>query len=392
MSTSLSNPAVSVALKDDPQVRTQDGRGLGRTLAKLIREGKLAEGDALPSERQLALELQVSRASVRKALIALEDEGLVEGGHGRVRRVRRPVGSASLMASTILIVGLDSLPHKRLPYETGWDTYAQFAATARLQSMGYHCLAINPQTASAQQLAQMRNDGPAGVLVAYHRPSEQTQSTLDQLQSMGLMGVTYGSSDHDGAWDVVYHDHAAGAEALTQWLIGKGCRRIQPFWRFPDHRNWVTQREQGYCQAMQAAGLTPLVPVRTADLRVSGREEQFDDAVRLQMGFLHEALLGDEPVDALMCANDLHAAEAAEVVRRLGKTPGEDVLITGYDNTWQRDNRNPDRIDPPAATIDKANARVGEALVDLLLQRIKGDLPAQPQRRSTAHQLITPHV
>ncbi|WP_442595482.1 FadR/GntR family transcriptional regulator [Parapusillimonas sp. JC17] len=47
-------------------------------IAGRIRAGEFAAGDRLPSERDLAEHLQVSRASVREALIALELEGYVE--------------------------------------------------------------------------------------------------------------------------------------------------------------------------------------------------------------------------------------------------------------------------------------------------------------------------
>lgn len=47
-------------------------------IAGRIRAGEFAAGERLPSERDLAEHLQVSRASVREALIALELEGYVD--------------------------------------------------------------------------------------------------------------------------------------------------------------------------------------------------------------------------------------------------------------------------------------------------------------------------
>src|SRR5437870_13916810 len=44
---------------------------------ELIREGRLKAGDQLPSERELAETFQVSRASVRESLRALETHGLI---------------------------------------------------------------------------------------------------------------------------------------------------------------------------------------------------------------------------------------------------------------------------------------------------------------------------
>lgn len=53
-------------------------RVIAGQIAGRIRAGEFAPGERLPSERDLAEHLQVSRASVREALIALELEGYVE--------------------------------------------------------------------------------------------------------------------------------------------------------------------------------------------------------------------------------------------------------------------------------------------------------------------------
>jgi DNA-binding FadR family transcriptional regulator len=53
-------------------------RQIAEQLRTLIAAGEFAEGDRLPAERDLAVQLGVSRPSVREALIALEVEGWVE--------------------------------------------------------------------------------------------------------------------------------------------------------------------------------------------------------------------------------------------------------------------------------------------------------------------------
>jgi len=47
-------------------------------ILNLIAEGRLKPGDRLPSERELVRQLEVSRASVREALRALEAKGIIE--------------------------------------------------------------------------------------------------------------------------------------------------------------------------------------------------------------------------------------------------------------------------------------------------------------------------
>jgi len=53
-------------------------RQIADQLAELIRRGEFKPGDRLPSERDLSQQFDVSRASVREALIALEIDGLVD--------------------------------------------------------------------------------------------------------------------------------------------------------------------------------------------------------------------------------------------------------------------------------------------------------------------------
>ena len=47
-------------------------------ISKLIKKGKLNPGERLPPERELAKQLEVSRPTVREAMIALEISGMVE--------------------------------------------------------------------------------------------------------------------------------------------------------------------------------------------------------------------------------------------------------------------------------------------------------------------------
>src|SRR5215472_10158158 len=71
-------------------------RQIADQLSKLISSGEFEEGARLPSERELAAQLGVSRPSVREALIALEIEGKVEVrvGAGIYVAARRLVGVA----------------------------------------------------------------------------------------------------------------------------------------------------------------------------------------------------------------------------------------------------------------------------------------------------------
>ncbi|MGZ8253662.1 MAG: FadR/GntR family transcriptional regulator, partial [Burkholderiaceae bacterium] len=69
-------------------------RRIAEQIVRLIRRGEYRPGERLPPERDLARQLEVSRPSVREALIALEVEGYVEVriGSGVYVTQRRPQG------------------------------------------------------------------------------------------------------------------------------------------------------------------------------------------------------------------------------------------------------------------------------------------------------------
>ena len=70
-------------------------------LAADIRSGALAPGERLPSERELARTLEVSRASVREAIGALQLQGVVETrpGAGTFVAARPPATEPSVISS-----------------------------------------------------------------------------------------------------------------------------------------------------------------------------------------------------------------------------------------------------------------------------------------------------
>ena len=115
----------------------------------LIRAGEFPVGSRLPAERDLAVQLGVSRPSVREALIALEVEGLVEVrmGSGVVVIAREPAPSATPVDA---------------PFGPFEIIRARQVIECELAAMAAQLL-DGPALAGLQQaLAQMRADVAAG--------------------------------------------------------------------------------------------------------------------------------------------------------------------------------------------------------------------------------------
>ena len=68
----------------------------------LVASGRLAEGDLLPSVRQVAQDLQVNQMTVSKAYSLLERDGVVELVRGQGMRVRETATNGKVRREAIL--------------------------------------------------------------------------------------------------------------------------------------------------------------------------------------------------------------------------------------------------------------------------------------------------
>lgn len=119
-------------------------------LELMIRQGEIAEGDALPSERELMAAFAVGRPSIRDALSALSRKGLVKISSGERTRVSRPsadniISELSGMSKDFLLQpnGLQYFDQLRKFFESSLVRHAaEFATEEQLQELE-EALALN---------------------------------------------------------------------------------------------------------------------------------------------------------------------------------------------------------------------------------------------------------
>lgn len=97
-----------------------------RQLADLVRSGQLADGQRLPTVRQLAADLRVAPGTVARAYATLEQEGLLRTQRSRGTTVRAPAGpppealrAAAAYARTVAGAGV-SLDDALALVRTAW--------------------------------------------------------------------------------------------------------------------------------------------------------------------------------------------------------------------------------------------------------------------------------
>jgi DNA-binding LacI/PurR family transcriptional regulator/biotin operon repressor len=367
-----------------------------RGLRKWLIEAGLQTGDPLPSERILAQRLGVARNTIRAALERFEAAGVIESRGGRCRRVikRSPATQSVIGAEALAVLSSNSIPGgRRAP---GWSIMVRVAFEAAVHSAGRHVLALQPQaedldTAIARLLA-LRPGGLAlfggaiddGSLETLGRGALAAGLPCEVLDRPALLDT----ADH------VDYDHETGQRLATAALIERGCSRVLRLWHLPrrirERPAWLARRDEGYLQAMAAAGLdaeTPIEFVMSAP-KDDDPARAFELERRVVAGHLAQVLLAAGPGPlGIVCTTDGHVPVAASACRLLGREPGRDILIAGYDHYWAEGGQRCFEPYRPAVTIDKRNDRAGAALAGLLEDRLAGRLGPAPVRH-----LVTPEL
>lgn len=369
-------------------IRNEAGRFRAlRGIKSWIETGVLPVGEALPSERALSERLDVDRTSVRWAIQSLRRDGILRKSGPRTQivtaRSNEEAIKTSMLANSIVMIH----PLVGQPGQSptgGWASSTAWGAGRAIQAAGLDIFSVNPSRVS-EYLTRLAEGRPAGLVIPQLELIKINEADIMHIfKEHGVPVVIYGGENTLTDWDRVYSDHDAGCYTLTQWLIQKGCKRPQMFFCARPEMYWVKARRTGYERAMREAGLEPLPFVHMLAAAVeetANSPETFQRQLRGCAGYLVEFLNSATPPDGILVDSDGHFFSLAAACRLLGRIPGKDLLIVGYDNYWKecyfRD------FDPaiPAATVDKLNYNMGEEMVKLLLERRSGMLPESPQSR-----------
>ncbi len=364
-----------------------------RWLEQAIGSGELPPGREIPSERAIAMMLGVAPNTAAAAMDEAEERGLVARRRpgGRKRYVRSAHGGDSLASSTVYVL---ARPGRFTDIATApsWsDGFLALDIVRHFSNAGRHVSLVNAGTLSPGDFDALFAAPPAGLAVkdsVYGDPL--AMRALERCREAGIPSVAYGNAPELRGYDRVYSNHRAGSRDLTRWLLARGRTRIVPFFPFAPTRFWEHERIAGYEEAMREAGLEPAPCVVFGSASVSA--EQTAENFRLNAALALSALValrrdGATP-DALLCLNDDWAKPALAAIHDLGLAPNRDILVAGYDNMAR--GAGFDAFCPlrPDVTVDKHNERSAEDIAELLLARMAGTLPPEPQARIHVHEIV----
>ena len=221
---------------------------------------------------------------------------------------------------------------------------------------GYRDL-LTSMTVNAFVLTQTHHDDPR----------------LAYLAERGTPAVSFGrpwGAEDDHHWVDV--DGAAGTGLAVDHLVERGHRRIA-FLGWPGGSDVGDDRQGGWLTALQRHGIAPGPQAQSLEDLAEARARAAD------------LLESPEPPTAIVCASDVLAVGVLHTLRRLGLRAGEDVAVTGFDDS------------PTAALIEPALTSVRQPLEQVASEvvRVLGNLlPGRPTLDPTPPSgvLVTPSL
>lgn len=218
------------------------------------------------------------------------------------------------------------------------------------------------------ELVRMLSMGAGDGLII--SPLRVTPALRQALGDTVVPVVVIGTLHSELSIDSVFVDSAVAVGMVVDHLVDIGRTRIGVI-NGPGNTNPGAARRSGFTAAVERHGLrrTDALQVTAVDFTVGAG---MDAAERL----LAATRASGEPIDSIVCANDLIAIGTINAIRRQGLRVPEDIAVTGIDDTDLAA-----LYSPPLTSVSLQSERRGRIAAQMLRERFAD--PSRPTRRET---------
>lgn len=271
-----------------------------------------------PTQSDIAKAANVSRGLVSLALSG--SSGVSEETRSRILQIAGDLGYVRNMGAAALAGRFHStlgfvLPDLRNPFYESLVSELQQNAS-ELNLLPLIVTSLNREEHEAQVVRQLQELDTAGIIVV--SPVEQREDLVRAGHAVPL--VVIGSGEVGGSVDTVHMDELAAAHLITHHIHERGWKRVLHL--SSDQHNgdvWVDNRRRALASALDG--------IQLSDVVVGP-----NDALSPIIGSFHPEIRR-EPL-AIVVHNDQLAIDVVPALHRLDLTPGEDVAIISYDDTY----------------------------------------------------------
>lgn len=343
------------------------------SIRKRILDGTWGAGIKIPSERELELELGISRLTISKGLAHLVAEGLLTRRRGQgtfVTDQSRQTRHKGLWVKSIspMAEALGGVPVKHGVMEGLYDAVG---------GLGFQ-VGVDFYRTPAEQIALLDRplDPRTGGLIIWFEPAADTEVALSRLQEWGVPFVLLDAYSGKLATDYVVSDNLEGGRLLVEHLVQMGHQQVGYVSR-PIDRTSLRDRQAGFLQGMVTHGL-PLQAGQVVQLPQPG------EAALAEVPAVVEHFLALTPRPTALCfCNDDLALEAVDYLRTKGIRVPQDLSVVGYDNV---DRSRYGLV--PLTTVQQDFYGMGKAAGEILSERLNGTSNGRPNQLSLKPELV----
>lgn len=325
-------------------------------LMKRIRKGGYREGDFLEPERVLMADFGVSRTTLRKSLLALKHQGIIESipcvGY-RVKNTRPDTKRKSSLLIGLILESVGSYDDDRL-----LDTLErEFSRAGYSIVLGVSNLDVSQENGCIERFLNL---GVSGIVVV---PAiwGKGHAALSDLIDSGFPIVAYGEprawcigEDRSSRVNVVGLDNVAGVNLLMQHLYDLGHRRFG-FVRAEDLET-MTIRERTFVEFLE-----------NRELRSSEKRRVIVDVAdaNTKESELGRLLRREDRPTALMCKAAGSSAYVLRTLEALGLKVPDDVSVAGFEGRERTQ-------ELPVTSVTCSGAEIAREVVNSLMDQIGG--------------------
>ncbi len=335
-----------------------------------ILSGVWSPGRPVPSELTLQRQLGISRSTVRQALTAARNEGLIETVPGKGTYVSQNPSRYHTPRLVSFII----------PYfRSSFDTLLFRGAESALRNADYQVIFSTSDSDPVEEdrlLQRLQHEHVAGFLL-WPVMGRDSNRIAYKLISQQARLVLMDRSLPGGETDLVMCDNFNGGYAATQHLIALGHSKIAFLCR--QHLNLlpIAERLRGYRQAMLDAGLPTLEPVliaATQEITTNYALRSYTEASGEDIQQIRRYLDLPQRATALFASNDLIAMQVLRAADMNHTRIPHDLSLVGFDDLDFCSH-----LTVPLTTIAQDPYQLGFEAARLLLERIEGE--TSPARR-----------
>ncbi len=331
-------------------------------IARAIEHGRFPHG-YLPAERELAAQFNVSRPTLRRALQALSDAGMLQSRPGVGNRLIETEEAPT----TPRIIAL-ALPDIANRFYVEVTEVIEYTTLQRGYQLLLSCYRYRDNLREAQ-LTQFATQGLSGVILG-HDSSRELPPALEALRRESIPAVLLFNVPMESPFDSVVIDQQAGVDQVLRYLFSLGHHRIA-FCR-PLESTRSTLREDCFLKGMRDAGHA--VP---DEYRIPLEDlEAGPETLRRLLARKHKPT-------AIFAGNDRIALIVMKRLNELGVRVPEDISLVGFDNLNYTEH-----LQVPLTTVDQPKDLLGRRASELLFERMEQGAALPPRREVYQPRLV----